>query len=906
MTAAIAQKRNLLLWSLIACLSYYLAARFGFSLKFPYGYASPIWPAAGVALGFVVHFGWRILPALMIGYILAGLHFGEVSQESLLISICIACGAALQALVGGWLVTRTLKWPSALEEISDYAKIVLYAGVLACVINANVGSGTLFVFGILSGDDFVSHWFGWWAGDLLGVVVFGPLTILLLTPKTACPPVSNSRKAIVGFSLMTVFLGVVYTYSYVVEREALRIQSQFRLNAEQITQGFEKDLAVYNNILASIERFISSSEKVTYEEFTSFSEPFMQRHQGIQSLSWNPKVTSEARSAFEKEMQEEFAPDFIIKERPGLGQLTPAGERDVYYPVAYPTTIDNNRAALGFDTYAPDPVTNDVRIRTLDQARDEARPIVTGRISVVQAEGKYGMIVYHPVYRNVNGVPTYRDADVQTRRELHIGYVAGVFVVPDMLQSVMLAANARGTDLILLDVTQETPVVLFDSRTTDYKEPQKAISVSDTALQASNTIEFSGHTFELKLIENGLGQFAENNWIMWSVITGGLLFSGFFGAFILFVTGRTEAVKRLVQEKTRDLAEARQFQQLIYDNNPDLVFVKNANLDVIDANHAFRKLYPEAVRNNISAERSEEFHQKEADQFHEDDRTALRDGYFETVEEISFPNGETKTLFTKKVRFENAAGKPFILGIARDMTEFQRTQKELKEANAELEEFAYRTSHDLRAPIVAAMKLMQHSSTMLASGKTSGVEESLNIARRSLQKLETLIVDILSLTEAKNKKEDDVEVDVIAMVQETMEKYADMEGFGRIDFQYDFDDEINLTLKRGRLKLILDNLISNAIKYQDLDEPKPFVRIATKLEGNRYIFSIEDNGLGIPEKHRDKMFQMFSRLHPRQSYGSGLGLYMIRKSIDILGGKVDYIGLEKGSRFVITLPYKTH
>ena len=97
-------------------------------------------------------------------------------------------------------------------------------------------------------------------------------------------------------------------------------------------------------------------------------------------------------------------------------------------------------------------------------------------------------------------------------------------------------------------------------------------------------------------------------------------------------------------------------------------------------------------------------------------------------------------------------------------------------------------------------------------------------------------------------------------------------------------------------------MISNAIKYHDRQEAEPRIDIHAMRRAGRVRLSVEDNGIGIPPESRAHLFRMFKRLHPNRSFGSGLGLYILKRSAESLGGTAFYEPKEKGSRFVIELP----
>lgn len=374
-------------------------------------------------------------------------------------------------------------------------------------------------------------------------------------------------------------------------------------------------------------------------------------------------------------------------------------------------------------------------------------------------------------------------------------------------------------------------------------------------------------------------------------------------------SGKVSAIFGTFQDVTEDkknaiaLKEALDFQSLLMRKNPDYIFVKDTDFRILEANPAFLSFYPPEKRHKVIGFTTlEEYPPDQAEEFLAEDKKAFSEGVSETVETIDFPDGITRVLLTKKIRFENAEGQAFILGIARDISEIKRAQDDLRQANEELEEFAYRTSHDLRSPLVSSLGLLDLADKKIASGDLAIAQQSLAMAQRSIKKLDVLVQDILALAKAKNKEEVESEVNVYGVVEEALGKFSQMQGFKDIGFENKVSPSLLIAVKVSRFALILENLISNAIKYYDPQKPSSYIKIEAINADNHFVFSVSDNGLGIPSKQHKKLFSMFNRFHPKTSFGSGLGLYMVKKSTDVLGGAVEYLPLEGGSRFILRLP----
>lgn len=238
--------------------------------------------------------------------------------------------------------------------------------------------------------------------------------------------------------------------------------------------------------------------------------------------------------------------------------------------------------------------------------------------------------------------------------------------------------------------------------------------------------------------------------------------------------------------------------------------------------------------------------------------------------------------------------------LGQSIRRYQLLEK-LEHANSELEEFAYRTSHDLRSPLISSLGLIKLIEKMVLDDEPDKARKSLSMLEGSLERLKTLIDDILELTRTKNEEEAIGNANLKQIVSGSLESIEHIENFKRVKFEQDLGVKNIDNVLENRLVLIVDNLISNAYKYQDLSKERSTITVRSYMDHNTIVIEVEDNGLGIPEDSRDTLFQMFKRYHSRTSFGSGLGLYMIKKSADILGADIEYIAKDDGSIFRLRL-----
>lgn len=233
-----------------------------------------------------------------------------------------------------------------------------------------------------------------------------------------------------------------------------------------------------------------------------------------------------------------------------------------------------------------------------------------------------------------------------------------------------------------------------------------------------------------------------------------------------------------------------------------------------------------------------------------------------------------------------------------------RDQKELAYKNAELTEFSYRVSHDLRAPIVSAIGLAQNTIEAISAKDYKQAELSVLHMKNGLTNLEKLTEDVTELTKMKVKDIPEEYVHFDYITELAIRAIENMPHFNEVRIEKDIHIHEPILIKRLFLQQILENLISNAIKYSDQNKTDPFVKISAKENNGKLIINIRDNGVGIPTDYQDKIFSMFQRFHPKMSYGSGLGLYLVKQNVQALNGRVYYFGLPEGTEFRIVMPIK--
>jgi signal transduction histidine kinase len=230
----------------------------------------------------------------------------------------------------------------------------------------------------------------------------------------------------------------------------------------------------------------------------------------------------------------------------------------------------------------------------------------------------------------------------------------------------------------------------------------------------------------------------------------------------------------------------------------------------------------------------------------------------------------------------------------------QRTLS-LTRANDELAQFAYRASHDLKGPLSSTKRLCEFILQDIQAGDLENASSDVAKIQNQMKKLEDLVMSILALsnTECDDKL---TQIDWLSILNDIRDRSPEINENKDVQFEQTINASTDTVGHRIRITQILENLISNAVKYRDPAEAKSIVKINISEQANTFTLVVEDNGLGIPVVHTDEMFHMFKRFHPRVSSGSGLGLAIVKKHVDCLKGVILVNHLDKGTMFTVTLP----
>jgi PAS domain S-box-containing protein len=278
--------------------------------------------------------------------------------------------------------------------------------------------------------------------------------------------------------------------------------------------------------------------------------------------------------------------------------------------------------------------------------------------------------------------------------------------------------------------------------------------------------------------------------------------------------------------------------------------------------------------------------------------------FFEAETRYRSASGEYRWFMARALPVRDESGRIVRwFGTSSDIHDSKRAEDSLRKANADLEQFAYSASHDLKEPLRMVALYSELVQQNYAKVLDDEGRHFLGVLVQGARRMDLLVRDLLAYTQVTSVTEDEsAEADVRATVQQVLANLetAIGESGAAIHIQ---ELPATLAVRDVHLMLLFQNLIGNALKYRGKDPP--VVHITARQDGGMWRVGVADNGIGIAPEYREQVFGIFKRLHSTEDYpGTGMGLAICQKIVNRYGGQiwVESQGEGKGSRFCFTLP----
>ncbi len=301
--------------------------------------------------------------------------------------------------------------------------------------------------------------------------------------------------------------------------------------------------------------------------------------------------------------------------------------------------------------------------------------------------------------------------------------------------------------------------------------------------------------------------------------------------------------------------------------------------------------------------------------YHPEDWPLLQLAIHTAIQQGSTFNLDLRILdqVSREIKYVNIIGKPIynkngkvvkLYGTILNINErklfeknLQHQNEQLRKINAELDKFVYSVSHSLRAPLTSVLGLINVIRITEVDPQT---DTYLSLIEKSVRKLDGTLHEINDYSRNARLGLNVSQIDFSALLQDLKVHYSTFEGI-KIDIETSLQADYPFYSDEERVRVVLNNILTNACKYRDDKKATPHVTIRVSVTKEAAFIGIEDNGIGIDPDYINKIFNMFFRASER-STGSGLGLYIVKETLDKLKGDVVVSSeLGKGSVFNVKL-----
>lgn len=847
-------------------LAYAIAGKLALMLALPPGYATAIFPPAGIAVAALLLWGNRIWPGVFFGSLLlnlwVGAEQGALTVSGLQVAVSAAMGASLQALAGAWLVRRFVGFPTALTKDQDILRFMFVAGPLACLLNASFGATALYATGIIPQSAYYFSWFTWWVGDSIGVLITAPLMLIAFAKPRE---LWWSRRTIVAIPLLLALSAVIVLFYLASKVEQARIESDFREITSETHEKMRFRFSSYLSSVAYIERFFSSSQHITREEFRSFVTLPLANYPGIQGLSWNPVIPRDRREQFEQSVRKEGFPDFQIAERDSNNKVVRAGERSEYVAVQYIEPMQGNESAFGFDV-----ASNAERQRTLLKARDTGNTIATSRINLVQEHGEQAdFLIFNPVY---HGAPR----TVEERRNALKGFAVGVFRVSDIVDSIL---NSKHYKVSIHDTGDGKSIHLYG--------PEDG----STALTMQYQLDIGGRPWIIRYWPTPSYLTENRSWQAWSVLAVGLSLVSLLGAFLLAMTGRAYHVENMVARRTAELRG-------ILSTAIEAIITLDANGNIESVNPAGEALFGYTTNELTGASILTIIPDFFTGSGVDSTATKARMPTGARHDSYAVRKGGTQVPIELAISSVSLVDRTIFTAIVHDLTERQKVER-MKD------EFISTVSHELRTPLTSISGVLGLVAAGALDNAPEKIKPLLAIAYENCGRLNRLVDDLLALNKA-NFAEHTLKlqkISVYTLIEHAIEANQGFAAKYGVTLAWrPTEEDVYVNADEEKLIQVLSNLLSNAVKYSPKEDQ---VLVSTRNTPSEVRISVSDKGPGIPTEFQDRVFEKFAQADSsdtRRVGGTGLGMAIAKSLVEKHGGRISFVSQPgQGTTFHIDL-----
>ena len=518
--------------AVLLALVYFSVSKAALLLAIPPGYATPVWPGAGIALGASLIWGRKILIGLFLGSLLVNLSVApnwlwQDPVQCLSMCLLIASGAYLQCFIAHSILRHLLPADCAYDTNRSVFVLIGLGGALCSIIGASVAVSGLWLFGRIDSSEILFSWWTWWTGDTVGVLIFVPVTLIAAGHPRI---IWRSRLFSVGAPLLLSFAAACMVLKAANQSEESRLRGEFERMAKTVSADIRSATSQAGTGILRGAAFVENSDQFSYGDFLDHIHPILHEHPELSALSWVPRVPRTDLNGFLKQVRSLDFPQFAIRQLENLGST-----HSDLFPVTYIAPLQVNSTAQGFDLGS-----ESARRDMLERAAINGRLTASMPIQLVQESSEQAILFTIPVYQN-NAILEYgRNLGLNSVR----GFVTGTLRTQDLL------SKASSLELIGAMSLEVSTVNSNGDRKVLISFPKMA-AANDMMWQEE--IEIAGTIWEIYARPSVQFIAKQRSVLSWMVLLSALGLSGLLGAFLLLVTGQMHRVENAVAQRTEDL-----------------------------------------------------------------------------------------------------------------------------------------------------------------------------------------------------------------------------------------------------------------------------------------------------------------------------------------------------------------
>jgi PAS domain S-box-containing protein len=906
-------RRRRLTWqpAVITATAYATVGWLAMLLAGPPGYASPLFPSAGIALAAVLTWGRRALPGVWLGSItvnvlLALQQPGWNAWSLVFIPVVVGLGASVQAWLGATLVKRHTSRPVVMNSPRDIFLLGALGAVAACLVSPSVATPALVLTGQLTAEDGLRNWLTWWAGDALGVLIATPVVLSLIGQPRAD---WRARRLTVGLPLV---LGMLLTAAGIRElekRDQQRLRATFERDADRLASDAQSRLQVPLYALQALHGLARAQPELDSSALREASRWWLDLPRQLQAMGYSVRVPRLDIERFEAGVQQTGLPDYRVFHRDDGAAVA---KDDEVLAIRLIEPSEGHAPALGLNAWSI-PAAREA----LQQTRRSGQPASTAGFRLTASasrDDEVGLVVYQALYAGEPATLPEREASFR-----------GVVFVTLRAEAMLDGLAGPGKDHLAWCLVDPAPTAARKH----IAGPAGCEARQSPALhyQTVRTLELGGRSFQLQVDSDPTTAAMPQREGTFVLSLAALAAVAMLGALLLVVTGhsrRTElAVRAGTADLRREMAERTQTQQALADSEERLRSILNhlpigvmfldARGRLLECNPRLCEMLGETVEQLRGLALVDLMHPDERSEQAAGNALALQQDQGQRPLRLQRSDGSSIWVQISATALRDGHGEQDRrVGVVQDVTESMRLQaseRALQNAEASSRaksEFVSRMSHELRTPLNAMIGFAQLLDLDREPGLTTHQKEWTQQIQRAGWHLLEMINETLDLAriESGSVRLSSEAVSLAKLLQGARALVSASAEKRHIEIEEDLSpDSPTILGDPTRLKQVLTNLLSNAVKY-NVERGRVGVNARVGPDGG-VVIAVTDTGLGMTPEQLAGLFQPYNRLGRETSdiEGTGIGLVISRRLVELMGGTLEARSeAGKGSTFTLRLP----